>query len=190
MGQKIVYIDWNLYSILKSPTLEPHKRLKEFLTKNKESVRQIYSPAHLGDLGQTTESHKDKRTDDLNYLSKQTNDFCIVNYFGSSDIVFQKRNPLEFFETNKIDNSDILIQALESGRKLITDNYGQIRDEIIRNHFKTDPSEICNFTKTQLDVLIKMMGLSNSLDEFLKMGLQFRTHSADKIRVSLKTLPS
>ncbi len=181
MGQKIVYIDWNLYSILKNPTLKPHSILKEFLIANRTKIKQVYSPAHLGDLDQTSDHFADKRIQDLKYLSQQTNDFCIVNYFGSADVVFETRNALEFYETNKTDNSTSIIQALDNGRKIITDNYGQIRDEIIRSHFKTEPSEICNFSKEQLNELIKMIKLANSLDEFLKFGLKLRTHSVDKL---------
>jgi hypothetical protein len=56
----------------------------------------------------------------------------------------------------------------------MTDNYGPIRDNIIKTHFKTDPKSICNFSVSQLDELIKMMGISNSFKEFVEFGLQLR----------------
>lgn len=181
MKQKTIYIDWNLYSILKNPIIEPHLILKDFLITNSALLRQVYSPAHLGDLAQTSKEYLFKRDEDLKYISEQTKNTCIVNYWGISDIVIENRDATEFFKTNEQDNSDTLTQLLDNARKLITDQYGMIRDKILREHFKTDPSKICNFSEEQLDELIKMMGIAESLEKFLKQGLELRTSSTDII---------
>jgi hypothetical protein len=179
MKTKTIYIDWNLYSILKKPVLEPHLLLHSFLTSNKKAIRLVYSPAHLGDLAQTSENFNERRNEDLKYLSEKTNNKCIVGYWGTSDIIIDNRDPLEFFETNEIDNSHPTLEMFDSFRRIFTDQYGMIRDQIVRHHFRVEPSEICNFSKNQLDQLIKMVGVSPSLEEFLKFGLHLRTSPTD-----------
>jgi hypothetical protein len=181
MEKKVIYIDWNLFSILKNPVLKPHVILKDFLLKNIDKIQLVYSDAHLGDLAQNSDSHLDKRIQDLQFISDLTNNICIVKYFGVAKTILEERDPIEFFETIETDNSDYIFRIFENARKTFTDNYGTIRDELIKDHFKNDPKEICNFTVKQLDELVKMMNISPSLDEFLKFGLTFRTSSKDPL---------
>ena len=177
--QKTIYLDWNLYSILKSPTFDSHLILSEFLNENRDKIRLVYSPAHLDDLKQTSSDNLDKLSRDLEYISKMTQHTCIVNYWGSSDIIIDKREAIEFFEQNKEDNSGASMQAVALMIKKMGNQYGDLRDRVIREHFKTDPSQICNFNKKQLDELIRIIGISESLDDFLKFGLQLRTSPTD-----------
>jgi len=165
----LIYIDWNLFSILKEPKLETHVLLAEFLKENAEKITIVYSDAHLGDLSKT--SNILLRNNDLEYLSKKTNDLTIVKYFGRDYVDVEKRNAKEFYNTNVYDNSDSMLMQFQIAVKNITDNWGGVRDGIIQTHFKTDPKNICNFSPKQLDELIKMIGLTNSLDEFVQFGL-------------------
>jgi len=168
----LIYIDWNLFSILKEPKLETHVLLAEFLKENAEKITIVYSDAHLGDLSKT--SNILLRNNDLEYLSKKTNDLTIVKYFGRDYVDVEKRNAKEFYNTNVYDNSDSMLMQFQIAVKNITDNWGGVRDGIIQTHFKTDPKNICNFSPKQLDELIKMIGLTNSLDEFVQFGLNLR----------------
>lgn len=168
----LIYIDWNLFSILKEPKLDAHILLDDFLKTNTEKITIVYSDAHLGDLGKTSDRHF--RNNDLEYLSKLTKDLTIVKYFGRGYVDIEKRNPREFYETNVFDNADAPLMQFQIAVKQITDNWGGIRDGIIQTHFKTDPKNICNFSPSQLDELIKMIGLSNSLEEFIQYGLNLR----------------
>jgi hypothetical protein len=176
---KIIYMDWNLYAILKNPFLEAHLILKKFLNDNKNSISLVYSTAHLDDLCQMSDKLTADQNKDLKYLGIQTNNRAIVNYWGSSEVIIDKRDPIEFFETNELNNSTSFLKIIDVQRRMITDKYGLIRDKILREHFKIDPKHICNLSKDQLDILIKEMGISNSLDDFLKWGLELRTSSVD-----------
>jgi len=168
----LIYIDWNLFSILKDPKLETHILLDNFLKSNIEKITVAYSDAHLGDLDKT--SDKLLRDNDLEYLSRMTKDLTIVKYFGRAYVDVEKRNPKKFYEQNVFDNSDTALLQFQVAVKHITDNWGGIRDGIIQSYFKTDPKNICNFSPSQLDELIKMIGLSNSLEEFIQFGLNLR----------------
>lgn len=170
--EDLTYIDWNLFSILKNPTLNPHLLLNDFLKSNSDKTTLVYSDAHLGDLAKTKDDSL--RTNDLNYLSERTKDLTIVHYFGRNYIDVENRNPLEFYETNVFDNSTAPLAQFQTAIKQMTDNYGPLRDDIIKTHFKLEPKSICNFSVSQLDELIKMMGISNSLKEFVEYGLQLR----------------
>lgn len=173
-AENLIYIDWNLFSILKKPELSPHLILDNFLKSNSDQITLVYSDAHLGDLANTSDELNYVRIRDLNYLSKKTKDLTIVSYFGRDYIDVEYRNALEFYETNVFDNLTEPLVQFQAIVKQMTDNYGTIRDDIIKTHFKTDPKNICNFSVSQLDELIKMMGISNSLKEFIEFGLQLR----------------
>lgn len=176
-SHNLIYIDWNLYSILKNPKLPAHILLENFLNINSDKVTLVYSDAHLGDLSKTMDELCSVLKDDLNFLSIKTKDLLIVKYFGRDYIDVEYRNAFEFYETNKIDNSTEPLAQFIKGIKRITDNYGSKRDDLIKNHFKTNPRNICNFSVSQLDELIKMMGVWHSLKEFLEFGLQLRGDS-------------
>lgn len=170
----LIYIDWNLFSILRNPELKPHILLDNFLKSNSDKITLVYSDAHLGDLSKTSNELNEIRNKDLMYLSEKTQDLSIVNYFGRDYVDIGYRNAVEFYETNEIDNSSQPLAQFQIIVKQMTDNYGEIRDDIIRKHFNTDPKNICNFSVSQLNDLIKMMGISNSLKEFIEFGLKLR----------------
>ena len=168
--EELTYIDWNLFSILKEPKLNPHIVLDDFLKKESDKITLVYSDAHLGDLEKTSEKLSSTRINDLNYLSEKTNNLVMVKYFGRDYVNVENRNALEFFEQNVFDNATMPVAVV----KQMTDQYGPIRDDIIKTHFKLDPKSICNFSVAQLDELIKMMGISSSLKEFVEFGLSLR----------------
>lgn len=170
---EITYIDWNLLSILKSPKLDPHRILQEFLSKNREKLLIAYSDAHLGDLAQTS-NETDYRTKDLAYLSNLTNDLLLVKYFGRANVVLDKRNPSEFYKDIKDSDSRVFQGALQQVLDIFKNNYWKLRDEIIKNHFKKEPKEIFNFSLAQLDELIILTGCFNSLKELVEYGLSLR----------------
>lgn len=170
----LIYIDWNLFSIIRKPELEPHILLENFLDTNSDKLSLVYSDAHLGDLSKTSEGLNDVRKRDLDYLSDKTRDLSIVNYFGRDTVDIGHRNAVEFYESNEIDNSTEPLAQLQAVVKQMIDNYSVIRDDIIRNHFKTDPKNICNFSIAQLDELIKMTGISDSLKGLIEFGLNLR----------------
>ena len=172
--EHLTYIDWSLFSILKEPKLNPHIVLNDYLNKNSDKITIVYSDAHLGDLAKTSDELPGTRKSDLNYLSAKTKDLAIVIYFGRDYIDVENRNALEFHETNVYDNSTAPLVQWQSVVKQMTDNYGPLRDDIIKTHFKLDPKSICNFSVSQLDELIKMIGIGNSLKEFIEFGLQLR----------------
>lgn len=172
--ENLTYIDWNLFSIIKKPELSPHILLNNFLKLNSNKIILVYSDAHLGDIAKTSDKLIEVRTRDLNYLSAKTNDLTIVHYFGRDYIDVEYRNALEFYDTNIIDNSTEPLAQFQVAVKQMTDNYGPLRDDIIKTHFNLEPNSICNFSVTQLDELIRMMRISNSLKEFIEFGLQLR----------------
>jgi hypothetical protein len=171
--EKITYIDWNLFSILKNPKLDPHRILQEFLLKNREKLLLAYSDAHLGDLTQTS-NETNYRKKDLIYLSNLTNDLLLVKYFGRENVELDKRSPSEFYEDIKDSDSRVFQEVLQKVPDIFKNNYWKLRDEIIRNHFKKEPKEIFNFSLTQLDELIRLTGYFNSLKELVEYGLSLR----------------
>lgn len=173
-AEDLTYIDWNLFSILKEPKLTPHIVLNDFLKRESDKITLVYSDAHLGDLAKTSGDLSSVRTNDLNYLSERTKDLVIVKYFGRDYVDIENRNALEFYEQNVYDNSTAPLEQWQTVVKQMTDNYGPLRDDIIKTHFKLDPKSICNFSVTQLDELIKMIGISGSLKEFVEFGLSLR----------------
>ncbi len=179
MKKTTIYIDWNLYSIMKAPKLEPHLILKRFIEKHSDKIVLVYSPAHLGDISNIKDSIQ--RNQDLSYLSKMTQNNYIVNYWGSTDVVLDSRDAQEFFDTNQQDNSDSFIQTAIKIVDNFANKYGDLRDKILREHFKTDPKNVSNFTIEQLDELVRLTKISESLDEFLKFGLHLRTSPTDKL---------
>ena len=172
--EDLTYIDWNLFSILKDPKLNPHIILNDFLNSNSDKITLVYSDAHLGDLEKTSDNSDEKRINDLEYLSEKTKDLVIVKYFGRDYVDLEFRNTLEFYETNATDNSTAPLVQWQKIVKKMTDNYGPLRDDIIKTHFKLEPKSICNFSVSQLDELIKLMWISTSLKGFIEFGLQLR----------------
>ena len=172
--EDLTYIDWNLFSILKEPKLNPHIVLDDFLKRQSDKITLVYSDAHLGDLARTSDELSSTRINDLNYLSAKTKDLVIVKYFGRDYVDVENRNALEFYEQNVYDNSTAPLVQWQTIVKQMTDNYGPLRDDIIKTHFKLDPKSICNFSVSQLDELIKMIGISGSLKEFVEFGLSLR----------------
>jgi hypothetical protein len=172
--EDLTYIDWNLFSILKEPKLNPHIVLNDFLKRQSDKITLVYSDAHLGDLARTSDELSSTRINDLNYLSEKTKDLVIVKYFGRDYVDVENRNALEFYEQNVYDNSTAPLVQWQTIVKQMTDNYGPLRDDIIKTHFKLDPKSICNFSVSQLDELIKMIGISGSLKEFVEFGLSLR----------------
>lgn len=172
--EDLTYIDWNLFSILKEPKLNPHIVLNDFLKKESDKITLVYSDAHLGDLAKTSDKLESTRINDLNYLSEKTKNLVIVKYFGRDYIDVENRNALEFYEQNVCDNSTAPLVQWQTIVKQMTDNYKPLRDEVIKTHFKLDPKSICNFSVSQLDELIKMIGISDSLKEFVEFGLSLR----------------
>lgn len=179
----LIYIDWNLFSILKEPKLDTHILLDDFLKVNSEKITLVYSDAHLGDLEKT--SNNQYRDNDLIYLSEKTKDLVIVKYFGRDYVDVEYRNPKEFYETNVLDNSDPILMPFQPVVEQITEKWGTVRDNIIQSHFKTDPKNICNFSPSQLDDLIKKMGLFNSLEELIQFGLDIRGNTKNNPLTSI-----
>jgi len=170
----LIYLDWNIFSTLKKPELKQHVILDNFLKSNSDKLTLVYSDAHLGDLTKTSDLFNTVRKVDLDYLSVKTKNLSIVNYFGRDNVDLDYRDVSEFYESNDFDNSTEPQVQFQNAVKLMTDNYGTIRDAIIKAHFKTDPKNICNFSVTQLNELIKMMGISESLEGFIEFGLALR----------------
>lgn len=176
--EDLTYIDWNLFSILKEPKLNPHIVLNEFLKRESDKITLVYSDAHLGDLAKTSDELSSTRKNDLNYLSEKTKDLVIVKYFGRDYVDVENRNALEFYEKNDYDNSTAPLVQWQNVVKQMTNNYGPLRDDVIKTHFKLEPKSICNFSVSQLDELIKMIGMSSSLKEFVEFGLSLRGNTS------------
>jgi len=170
--ENLIYVDWNLFSILKDPKLDVHLMLNDFLRNNSDKITLTYSDAHLGDLHRSTNASL--RSSDLDYLSNRTKDLTIVKSFGRGYVDVENRNANEFYQQNVYDNSDEALKLFQVAVKSVTDNWGGLRDNLIQTHFNTDPKNICNFSPEQLDELIKMIGLSTSLKEFIEFGLSLR----------------
>lgn len=172
---KNIYIDWNLYSILKAPVSPAHKIVQEFITENKEGIRLLYSPAHLEDLKQTSKLKKATLYRDLEYLSRITDQTCIVQYFGSSGTQIENRDAKEFYEANKRDSSGNFIKLFTFINRLLLNRYGYFRKIIRKRGTKTEPTEICNYSIEQLEELIIKAGISDSLEKFLHYGITLRS---------------
>ncbi|WP_196887461.1 hypothetical protein [Aureivirga sp. CE67] len=168
----IIYIDWNLYSILKSPKHYPHIRLKSFLEEIKDKYYLVYSDAHIGDLRKSKDDNLRKL--DLNYLSKWTNDIVLVKYFGNENIVIDKINAVDFsnsFDEEILDNSSL---KLHKSVELMNAKYGEVRDDVLRNYFKTDPKNVCNFSVKQIEELLRKMKIFNSFKDLIEFRLKLR----------------
>ncbi len=164
---------------MKDPKLEPHRILADFLLFNRDKIKLVYSDAHLDDLAKSNNRDDDLVSKDLKYISNRTNDLAIVSYFGKDYIDIEYRNPTEFYDTNINDNESTPLIGTQSFVDQITSHFGPTRDNIIRTHFKTDPKEICNFSVSQLDELIKRIGISDSIKGFVELGLQLRGSSSN-----------
>ncbi|KYG85515.1 hypothetical protein AWW67_14125 [Roseivirga seohaensis] len=176
-----VYLDWNLYSILKQPKLEPHLILNSFLQANSDKIQLVYSSSHLDDLSETSSGKRIELQKDLLHLSRMTNNICIVSYWGSEKVILDNRDPTEFFHSNLKNNSGFVLGFFEWLRKLVTNRYGQIRDGVIQPHLNIDVTKICNYKVLDLDKMIREAKLSDSLENFLKKGLELRGSRYDKL---------
>lgn len=148
--------------------------MRDFIKKYENEIVLVYSDAHLGDLSKTSSDSQEILIEDLKFLSDKTNNLLIVKYFGRGYIDLEKRDVLSFYEANNYDNSTGEMFYWQTIVKTFTDQYSPIRDNIVKEHFKLDPKEICNFTVEQINKLIKLIGISTSLDEFVKFGLDLR----------------
>lgn len=172
--ENLIYIDWNLFSILKNPKQESHLLVRDFLKENENEIILVYSDAHLGDLSKTSSHSQQILFEDLKFLSDKTRDLLIVKYFGRGYIDVEKRDVRKFYEANNYENSTEQMLHWQTIVQTFTDQYGPIRDNIVKEHFQLDAKEICNFTIEQINTLIKLIGISTSLDEFVKFGLNLR----------------
>lgn len=176
--KELIYIDWNLLSILRNPKLEPHKILANFLDTNRERFKLVYSEAHLDDLAKSNNRNDSLVKTDLKYISDKTKGLAIVKYFGRGYVDIEYRDPAEFYESNIADSTSEPFSQMQLVVDQMTSQFGPIRDNVIRTHFKTDPKEICNFSVSQLDELIKRIGISNSIKGFIEFGLQLRGNAS------------
>ncbi len=177
-AKELIYIDWNLLSILREPKLEPHIILADFLDSNREKIKLVYSEAHLDDLAKSNNKNDSLVKTDLNYISGITNNLAVVKYFGRDYVDIEFREPIEFYETNIKDNTSTPLSQWQLIVDQMTSQFGPIRENVIRTHFNTDPKEICNFSISQLDELIKRIGISDSIKGSIEFGLQLRGNTS------------
>jgi len=91
-----IYLDWNVMNQMKRGM---HQDLFEIITKNKSFVS-FFSTAHIGDILASYSDDNQQRAiikDDLAYISKLTNNCCVLNG-KENDTFIGIRSPFELFE--------------------------------------------------------------------------------------------
>ncbi len=170
---KLLYLDWNLFSILKNPSLAIHKNLRSFLDDNKKILTLVYSNAHLEDIGNSSRN-EDKIKEDIEYLSEQTKNLCICKYFGKKEITIETRNPFEFYNSIKHEKNDPLLKISHDLSKNLMGQYSYNRTELFGKMMGLDPKDVNNYDEEQLNNLVKKIGIANSISEYLLWGLKLR----------------
>jgi hypothetical protein len=102
---KRIYLDWNVFSSLKSiPELtneeekECYSLLLEYFAATRSNFIIPYSNAHLNDLKKNHKKGLHSRVQDaLNFISLISADVCLCQYWGNETAIFHSRTPVDFF---------------------------------------------------------------------------------------------
>jgi len=175
-NKKLVYLDYNLYSIFKGPTNPEHVLLCEFLKANEDKIQLVYSDAHLDDLSKGKIPRLIEK--DLENISGFTNDFCLVNYWGRKHITLQKRSIKEFYESQKKEQNNGCIGFIKWLTFLGLNKFWQkIRSNQVPKTHREDVSKISNYSVSKINQLVENIGQYNSFDEWVDAQLQTSTIS-------------
>lgn len=173
-NMKNIYLDWNLYSILKKPEFEVHKVLRDFIVQNRHKMNLFYSDAHINDLRQTSKKKKDKLQKDLAYLSEITENSCFVHYFGRPQVTSEKREPNEFYNSICEEQSEIYLKIASWIVSLFLARYGKMRNYYAKKQLKLDARQISNLSKIELDELIRSTKQYENLEQLFNQGIELR----------------
>lgn len=101
---KLIYLDWNVYTSIKSPKAEPFIGIKQNIDEIKKAYYFPYSSAHLDDLKKgyrNEEPYIDFTNKDLNLLSKISDNIFWYYDFQSNSLLSRKGIPSFEFEPYK-----------------------------------------------------------------------------------------
>lgn len=174
--KKLVYLDYNLYSILKNPTNPEHILLSKFLKSNANKIQLVYSEAHLEDLSKGKVPKLIEK--DLDNISALTSNICLVNYWGREKITQERRNIKEFYESHKKEQNSGCIGIIKWLNFLGLNKFWQwIRRKQMPKTHKEDISKISNYSESKIDQLVSNIGQYISLDEWVDAQLQLSSIS-------------
>ncbi len=87
-----IYLDTNILT-----KLDDHLELKGILDQYSEYLNIVYSEAHIDDLSRS--SDREKTIEDLTRIRELTHGQCMVKYHKEKNVTYEKRDPVEFYET-------------------------------------------------------------------------------------------
>jgi len=87
-----IYLDTNILT-----KLDDHPQLKAILDRYSEYLNIVYSEAHIDDLSRS--GNREKTIEDLTRIRELTHGQCMAKYQKQQHVTYQKRDPVEFYET-------------------------------------------------------------------------------------------
>lgn len=99
-------MDWNTLKGIKDSMREPFIAIGRLISKYKNEIVIPYSPSHLSDLNKKYDENKEKIDSDLEFLNSISDNSIITKYFGINEIIFDKRDVIEFFHEIRKDKED------------------------------------------------------------------------------------
>jgi len=112
-----IYMDWNVMSQMKGGM---HGEFCEIIGDNDKFFK-LYSTSHIGDIAASSQDagNRENIVDDLHFISKLTDNFCVFN--TGKEVVIEQRNPQDLYEERNdlggildILNSDIPDKDLDA----------------------------------------------------------------------------
>ncbi|GEM_PF-5490379 len=88
-----IYLDTNILT-----KLDDHPELKRILDQYREYLNIVYSEAHIHDLSRS--GNREKTIEDLTRIRELTHGQCMAKYLKQQHVTYEKRDPVEFYETN------------------------------------------------------------------------------------------
>ena len=171
-----LYLDWNILNQMKNGL---HSDLLSIIENDKRFLI-LYSTAHIGDILSSYSEDKDQQLiidQDLNFISKITNDYCIYNG-KDNQLIFDNRSPHELFqdrvESEKLLNFNNgnffsnLIESLEldESQKMI---FEQLNNLPLGLDFSNQSEEAKKSLKTMFPDLNEKPNFGDFLQSFMKM---------------------
>lgn len=171
-----IYLDWNIFSLIKNPKAEPFISIANELERLKEETTIPYSSAHMSDLKKGYKPEEPFITytnQDLLFISKVTKDNYWYYNTNAKEVFAEQRAPLETFESYKEDN--ISAEEAIDFEKLFEDMGMGHLGKAFQDYFKSiqvpmDLSKIPDDSalKKPLQNIFKTTGTTTSMWDLMK----------------------
>ncbi|MDN4165230.1 hypothetical protein QWY31_06945 [Cytophagales bacterium LB-30] len=171
--KKLVYLDYNLFSILKNPRNPEHILLLDFIKANVDKIQLVYSDAHLEDLSKG--NVPELIEEDLKNISRLTNNLSICKYWGESKLQLQYTDINESFRLHKLEQNSGCIGFIKWLNFLgLNNSWPWARNTQVPKAHQIDIRLISNYSISQIDQLVAKIGIYDSLDEWIVSQLQLK----------------